>query len=83
MAVVVTEKVVEVLPAATVTDAGAVRVEFVFDNVTVAPPAGAGWVRTTVQVVDELGPKLEALQASEDTNTGATRLTVVLTALPL
>ena len=41
MVPVVTAKVPEVAPAATVTEAGTVKVELVLDNVTLAPPAGA------------------------------------------
>ena len=50
--------------------------EFVLDSATLAPPLGAGWVRVTVQVLEEFGPRLVGLHASEDTSTGATRLTV-------
>jgi hypothetical protein len=41
MVPVVTAKVPEVAPAATVTEAGTVKVELVFDKVTLAPPVGA------------------------------------------
>jgi hypothetical protein len=41
MVAVVTVKVPEVAVAATVTDAGTVSVELVFDRVTLAPPVGA------------------------------------------
>src|SRR6202167_5842861 len=50
MAAVVPLKVAEVAAAATVTDAGTVRVALVLVRVTVAPPAGAACVRVTVQV---------------------------------
>jgi hypothetical protein len=40
--VVVALKVADVAAAATVTDAGTVRVESVFVKVTLAPPVGAG-----------------------------------------
>ena len=43
-------KVAVVAAAATVTDAGTVRVELVLVRVTEAPPVGAAWVRVTVQV---------------------------------
>jgi hypothetical protein len=49
-----------------------------FERVTVAPPAGAGWVRVTVQVLEELGPMLEGVHVTDETSMGATRLTVVL-----
>jgi hypothetical protein len=61
-------KVAEVAPAATVTDAGTVRVELVLVKVTVAPPVGAAWVRVTVHVLEEFGPRLAGLQASKETS---------------
>ena len=76
MVVVVALNVAEVAAAATVTDAGTVRVALVFVRVTVAPPVGAGWVRVTVQVLEALGPRVVGLQASDETSTGATRLMV-------
>ena len=69
-------KVADLAPAATVTEAGTVRAELVLDKVTIAPPVGAGWVRVTVQVLEEMGPRLMELQASEETSTGAARLIV-------
>jgi len=42
MVPVVTLKVAEMAPACTMTDAGTVSVELVFDRATVAPPVGAG-----------------------------------------
>ena len=81
--VVLTPKVAEVAAAATVTDAGAVSAELVLDRVTLAPPPPAALVRVTVQVLDELDPRLAGLQASEDTKTGASRLIVALAELPL
>ena len=66
-----------VAAAATVSDAGTVRVALVLVRVTLAPPAGAAFVSVTVQVVEAFGPMLVGLQASDDTATGATRVTVV------
>jgi hypothetical protein len=66
-----------VAAAATVTDAGTVSVGLVLIRVTLAPPAGAALVSVTVQVLDALGPRLAGLHESDDTSTGATRLTVV------
>jgi len=83
MASVYTPKVAEVAAAATVTDGGTVRVELVLDRVMLAPPLGAGWIRVTVQVPEELGPRLVGLQESEETSPGAASLTVVLAELPL
>ena len=80
---VVALNVAEVAAAATVTEAGTVSVELVLVSVTLTPPVGAAWVKVTVQVVDELWPRLVGLQASEETSTGATRLTVALAELLL
>jgi hypothetical protein len=76
-------KVADVAAPATATDAGTVRVALVLVRVTVAPPVGAGWVRVTVQVLDEFGPRLVGLQTSEETSTGATRLMLTLAELLL
>ena len=81
--VVVALKVAVVAAAATVTDAGTLRVELVLVKVTLAPPVGAAWVRVTVQVLEEFGPRLVGLQASEETSTDATRLMLALAELPL
>jgi len=83
MAAVVALKGADVAAAATVTEAGTVSVELVFVRLTIAPPAGAALVRVTVQVVEELGPRLLGLQASEETSADAARLTLVLAELPL
>ncbi len=84
MAAVVALKVAEVAPADTVTDAGTVRVELVLVSVTVAPPVGAASVRVTVHVLEEFGPRLAGLQASEEINTaGANRVMTSLAELPL
>ena len=82
MAAVVALKVAVIAAAATVTDAGAVRVALVLVRVTAAPPVGAAWVRVTVQVLDAFGPRLVGLQASDETST-ATKLTVALAELLL
>jgi hypothetical protein len=84
MAAVVTLKVADVAAAEIITNDGTVSVELVFVSVTLAPPAGAGWVKFTVQVLEELGPRLVGLQATEETNTGATvRVNVALPVPPL
>ena len=77
MDAVVTLKVADVAAAATVTEAGTVNVALEFARVTLAPPAGAAWVRVTVQVLEEFGPRLLGLQDNADTKTDAARLTVV------
>ena len=79
---VVTVKLAELDVAATVTEAGTLRIELLSASVTLAPPVGAVWVKVTVQVLEELGPIVEGLQASEDTPSEAPRLSVVLTKLP-
>ena len=83
MVVVLALKVAAVAASTTATDAGTVRVALVLVRVTVAPPAGAAWVRVTVQVLEALGPRLVGLQTSEETSTGATRLTMALAELLL
>ena len=77
-ATVVALKLTQVAAAATVTDAGTVSVEFVLVRITVAPPVGAGWVSVTVQVLEELGPRVVGLQMREETSTGAARVMVAL-----
>ena len=73
------------MPAAgaTVTDAGTLSKEFVLARVTTAPPAGAGWERLTVQVLDTFGPMLVGLQITEETSTNGARLMVVFAEPPL
>ena len=75
--------VAEVAAAATVSDAGTVRVEFVLVNVTVAPPVGAGWVRVAVQVLEAFGPRVVGLQVNEETRAGATSVIVAFAELLL
>jgi hypothetical protein len=65
-----------VAPAATVTDAGRVSEALPLASVTPDPPAGAVWVSVTVHVPIALCPRLAGVQATPDTSTGATRLTV-------
>ena len=72
-----------VAAAATVTDAGTVRVALVLVRVTLAPPVGAAWVNVTVQVLEALGPRLVGLQTREETRTGAARLIVAFAELLL
>ena len=83
MAAVVVLKVAEVADAATVIEGGAERVGLVLDRVTSAPPAGAALVRVTVQTLEEFGPRLEGLQASEETRVEAVSVRVVLAELLL
>ena len=82
-AAVVTVKLADVAAAATVTEGATVSVGLEFERVTLAPPAGAGCVRVTVQVLEELGPRLAGAQVKDDTSTVAARLTVALAELLL
>jgi hypothetical protein len=82
-AAVVTVKFADVAAAGTVTDGATVSVALEFERVTVAPPAGAGWVRVTVHVLEELAPMLAGLQASDETSTEAARFRVALAELLL
>jgi hypothetical protein len=50
----------------------------VLASVTAEPPVGAVWVRVTVQALTALWPRLVGLHASEETNTGASRLMVAV-----
>ena len=83
MATVVALKLADMAAPATMTDAGTVRVGLALVRVTVAPAVGAGWVRVTVQTLEELGPRLVGLQVSVETSTGATRVMVALAELLL
>ena len=76
-------KVADVAAAATVTDAGTVRLALELERPTLAPPVGAGWVRFTVQVLEEFALRLLGLQDNADTETGAARLTLVFAELLL
>jgi len=78
IAAVVALNVALVALAATVTDAGTASEELVLESAILAPPAGAGRVKVTLQVLDEFGPRLAGLHESEETSTGATKLTVEL-----
>ena len=83
MVAVVALKVAVVAAAATLTDAGTVSEELVLLSATVAPPVGAAWDRVTVQGLEELGPRLVGLHASEETCAEANRLMVALAELLL
>lgn len=80
---VVALKVVEVDPAPTMAEVGAVSVALLLDKDTVTPPVGATLLRVIVQVLEALGPKVVGLQANEDIRTGTTRLMVALPELLL
>ena len=79
---VVTVKLAELDVAATVAEAGTLRIELLSASVTLAPPVGAVWFKVTVQVLEELGPIVEGLHASAEMPRVPPRLRVVLTELP-
>ena len=83
MAAVDMVKVAEVAAAGTVTEGATVSTALEFARVTLAPPTGAGCVKVTVQVLEELAPTLAGVQVSEETSTDAARFTVVLAELLL
>ena len=68
-------KVPEILPAATVTEAGAERAALPLLNAIAAPPDAATLVSVTVQVLLAAGPRLVGLHVSEATWIGATNET--------
>ena len=75
-AAVVTMRFADVAAAATVTEEATVSAALEFERVTLAPPAGAGWVRVTVQMLEAFEPRLVGLHETAATDTeGATRLT--------
>ena len=80
---VLTINVAEVAAAVTVTEPGTANVELLSDKVTRAPPLGAACVRVTVQVLDELGPRLFGLQDKAEIEMAAISGTVVLAEPPL
>lgn len=57
----------EVEPAGTVTEAGTVRTALLSARVTRLPPAGAGWVKVTVQVVEPEPVRVADEQARAET----------------
>ena len=75
--------VAEVAAAATVTEPAAVKEVLLLERETSAPPVGAALVNVTVQALEELGPRIVGVQASAETNTGATRLTLAVAELLL
>ena len=78
----VAEKVAEVAPAATVTEVGIVSRALFLERVTVVPPAGAGLLTVTVQLL--LAPEVReaGLQLRFVSRVGATRLREKVAELP-
>ena len=81
-ATVVAVKLTELAAAAIVTEAGTARIELVLARVMAAPPAAAAWDSVTVQLEEEFAARVVGLQDTEDTETGATKVTLKLAALP-
>jgi hypothetical protein len=75
-------KVVEVLPEATVTEAGTLSAPALLDKLTAAPPVPAAFDSVTVQVELPPVPKLVGLQDNPLTSTGATSEMVAVCVLP-
>jgi hypothetical protein len=71
-------KVAVVAPVATVTEAGAVSKALLLASVTLDPPVGAVSLRVTVHVLAALCPRLVGLQATPETSTGVSRLTLAV-----
>ena len=75
--------VVEVVAAATVTEAGAGSAEALLDDsVTMLPPASAGWSKVTMHVVGAPEAMFVGLQASEDTDGLSATVTVAVVLPP-
>ena len=70
-------------PAGIETADGVFNVELVLASVMTMPPAGAGRLTLTVQVLPAFGPRLAGLQESEETSTEPARPTVVFAEAPL
>ena len=80
---VVALKVAVVADAATVTEAGTVSVVRLLVMPTDTPPVGAGCDRVIVHLVEELGSRLGASHAREETDPGGSRVIVALAELLL
>lgn len=83
MVPVVAVNVAVVAVAATIVEAGTVRVALLLASVIVAPPVGAGCDSVTVQMLDEFCPKLAGLHDREETDTVGARVTVDVAEVPL
>jgi hypothetical protein len=84
IAAVVTMRFADVAAAATVTEGATVSAALEFERLTLAPPAGAGWVRVTVQMLEAFEPRLAGLHETAETDTAeATKVTVAVEELLL
>jgi hypothetical protein len=79
---VVALNVADVAAAATVADAGTVKVVLVLVSVTVLPPAGAAWFNVTVQLLVPLGPRVVGLHANAATCMGVNVIVTLCEPLP-
>jgi len=75
-------KVVEVVVAGTVTEAGMVSKALLSERATLLPPVGTAWFRVTVQVVDAPEFTLVGLHDKAVTSMGATRVTLAVLEAP-
>jgi hypothetical protein len=76
-------KFAELLPDATVTDAGTVRVLRLLDRSTTAPPVPAALVKVTVQVELAPVPSVDGLHERAETRGAVTSETEAVWELPL
>jgi hypothetical protein len=78
VAAAVAVKAAVVAVALTATEAGTFSSLVLLPSVTLDPPAGAGWLNVTVQLLVPPGPRLVGLQTTPDTSAAGTRLTVAV-----
>ncbi len=78
----VAEKLAEVEPAATVTEAGTESRVLLSESVTRAPPVGAARLSVTVQVLEVLEVRVVGVQVSAVGSVGAMRPTEAFSELP-
>lgn len=71
-------KAAEFEPWDTATCAGVAKRGLVLERVTKTPSTGAALVSVATQALVELDPRVEGLQATEETCAGATRPTVAV-----
>jgi hypothetical protein len=71
-------KVAVLAPTGTVTDAGTVSRVLLLASVMLDPPAGAVWGSVTAHLLTAPCPRLAGTQATAETSTGASRLTLAV-----
>lgn len=93
MAVILTHCVEETVPAVavkfavvlfacTVTEVGTGRAELLLDSPTTLPPAGAGWLSVTLQLVLAPEPTVVGLHIRFETTAGSTKVNIVVCRVP-